>query len=325
MLQKRSSSSRASIVVINDRRRCVYYTMKFIAKWSVKWGGRKKARARDQKNEVMHQITYTSPTKPMLGIGSPDAESAKSGTASPIVAFRQSRRAVSMPDGSGGGVVSLPASASVLLYPSSVSETLLARKYCTACSGSGSVALPLNGADAVEELAATVQFMRTDAMSETTVVLSATMWNVVLVVFEENAACAMAPPGRLELFGSPYCEGGRCVGELGRLLPGTRLTRLCRSCAWDPPRDCRAGTRRHTPVHRPRRGARTRRGSRGLLPRAPLCQDIHCRSSYTVTTVGQHRYAAPPMIAMWIRTCSRKPNRASRLPRYGLQKAVLGG
>ena len=55
------------------------------------------------------------------------------------------------------------------------------------------------------------QFAWMDAMSEVTVVLSATMWNVemglvVLVVLEEKVACVMGPPGRVVLLGSPYCE-----------------------------------------------------------------------------------------------------------------------
>ena len=43
-----------------------------------------------------------------------------------------------------------------------------------------------------------------ERMSEVTVLLSDTTWNVVFVVLDENAACTKGPPGRLELLGSPY-------------------------------------------------------------------------------------------------------------------------
>ena len=65
----------------------------------------------------------------------------------------------------------------------------------------------LNGAGAVDELAAsptTLQFVRTESMSEATVLLSETMKNVLFVLFEENVASASGPPGRLVLSGRPY-------------------------------------------------------------------------------------------------------------------------
>ena len=92
----------------------------------------------------------------------------------------------------------------MLLYPSSVSATLLARKYCTVCSGSGSLAFALNAVGAVEKLEAMVQLEEMEAMSAATVLLSETTWKVVFCVLEEKAACASGPPGRDELFGSPY-------------------------------------------------------------------------------------------------------------------------
>lgn len=49
-----------------------------------------------------------------------------------------------------------------------------------------------------------VQFVWMDEMSEVTVVLSERTWNVVFDVAEIKVACAMGPPGRLELLGSPY-------------------------------------------------------------------------------------------------------------------------
>ena len=58
---------------------------------------------------------------------------------------------------------------------------------------------------------AKVQLEEMDAMRATTVLLSATTWNVELVVLEEKAACVIGPPGRLELLGSPYCSDGDLV------------------------------------------------------------------------------------------------------------------
>ena len=71
-----------------------------------------------------------NPTGPMRSPGRPwvlEAASIK-GTASPIVWFRQSRKVVSSPDGSGVFVaLGSLLSAALLLYPSSVRATLLAR------------------------------------------------------------------------------------------------------------------------------------------------------------------------------------------------------
>lgn len=69
------------------------------------------------------------------------------------------------------------------------------------------MSVALNGAGAVDEFAASpsaLQFVRTESMSEATVLLSETMKNVLFVLFEENAASASAPPGRLVLSGRPY-------------------------------------------------------------------------------------------------------------------------
>jgi hypothetical protein len=44
------------------------------------------------------------------------------------------------------------------------------------------------------------------AIKDVTVVLSARRWNEVLDEFEMKLAWVIAPPGRLELFGSPYCQ-----------------------------------------------------------------------------------------------------------------------
>ena len=149
--------------------------------------------------------TQTRKNRLTLGIGRPAAESSKSGTASPIVSFRQVRSVVSILDGSAVAVAfSSPDSAAVSLYPSSVSATLLARKYCTTCSGNGSDAVALNSEGVVEELEAIVQFAEMDAMSAATVLLSDTTWKVVFCVLDENAAWARGPPGREELLGSPY-------------------------------------------------------------------------------------------------------------------------
>ena len=63
----------------------------------------------------------------------------------------------------------------------------------------------MNDAGVLDEFVANEQFAEMDAMSETTVLLSDTTWKVEFVVFEENAAWVSAPPGRLELLGSPYC------------------------------------------------------------------------------------------------------------------------
>lgn len=51
-----------------------------------------------------------------------------------------------------------------------------------------------------------VQFEPMEDISDVTVELSARTWNVVLEVLEIKLAWTIGPPGRLELFGSPYYE-----------------------------------------------------------------------------------------------------------------------
>ena len=75
---------------------------------------------RDQTKEVRHQRTYTRHARPAVGMGN-EVEalvplSSKSGTASPMVAFKQLRSVLSTFAGSGGGAaLSSPVRAAVLL------------------------------------------------------------------------------------------------------------------------------------------------------------------------------------------------------------------
>lgn len=133
------------------------------------------------------------------------------GTAAPIVELRQSSSCLSTYAGSETAfafALASEASAAVLLYPSSVSTTLLARKYWIAPSGRGSdVALPYGVGD-VDELLANLpeQLAVMEPMRATTVLLSAMMWKVEFDEGELNAACISGPPVRFVFFGSPYCR-----------------------------------------------------------------------------------------------------------------------
>ena len=53
------------------------------------------------------------------------------------------------------------------------------------------------------------QFVLMEEIRDVTVVLSERTWKVVFEEEEIKFACAMAPPGRLELLGSPYCPERR--------------------------------------------------------------------------------------------------------------------
>ena len=90
----------------------------------------------------------------------------------------------------------------------------------------------LNGAGAVDEWVArpcALQFVRTESMSEATVLLSETTKNVLFVLFEENVASASGPPGRLVLSGRPYWGRGvrPCESDRGRVLylPAVQVVR----------------------------------------------------------------------------------------------------
>ena len=132
-----------------------------------------------------------------------------SGTARPIVSFKHVNSAMSVPFGSDitGATLALrfcvpfntPES-----YPSSMRTTLLARKYCIAFSGRGTVLWFVYGVGELvvlsferyeEQLAFTVP------ISEDTVLSSASTMKVELVFFEWNRANSSGPPGRDVLSG----------------------------------------------------------------------------------------------------------------------------